>query len=157
MLLASTWARRSVGHDHFLWRIVIGVRSRATAGATISRVALDALLSRAGSIAPRQAGCRRRNPTPPTLSVNHTVRTRSPLRDHGRALSAVRDRASITCPVDESGTLGQLINAYVVCPANCETLEFLSRRTPSELAELGKCPMHCGNDLEWVPIGWIEV
>jgi hypothetical protein len=72
-------------------------------------------------------------------------------------VAAIGDPSSAAYTVDESGTLGELINAYVICPANCDTLEFLSQRTPSELAKLGKCPMRCGNDLEWVPIEWIKV
>ncbi len=156
MLLTSPGARRSAGHEPFLWRIAIEVRSRATT-TVVSKVALNALLAIARAIASRRTGSRRRAPTPPTFSATRAGGTHPPLRDREGAVSATRDPASTTYTVDESGSLGELINAYVVCPANCDTLEFLSQRTPSELAKLGKCPMHCGNDLEWVPIEWIKV
>lgn len=46
---------------------------------------------------------------------------------------------------------GELVDAYAVCPRDCDVLLVLQLRTRSELAMPRECPAGCGAHLDVVP------
>lgn len=54
-----------------------------------------------------------------------------------------------TSHLNASVRIGELINGYRVCPANCDIFEVLEEKTENETASISMCP-YCGRCLEFV-------